>query len=140
MQSGAAFVSAEDCLILDHFLMIYDKHELMIYINSTQCFLPKSLWEYRIKTLSSKYGISIHFQWQFIITIFGFWLVNILLLKFDTSSKKEMKMIKTHIFWWKTTRKCQKSVCKQKAAFFTLKSPHWSVIKHALNCRDTEEI
>ena len=28
--------------------------------------------------------------------------------KFDTSSKKEMKMIKTQIFWWKTTKNAKK--------------------------------
>ena len=35
--------------------------------------------------------------------------VNILVRKFDTLSKKEMKIIKTQILWWKTiTRKAKK--------------------------------
>ena len=44
------------------------------------------------------------FHWQILITNFGVWLVNILLQKFDTSSKKEMEMRKT-IFLWKSTKK-----------------------------------
>ena len=51
-----------------------------------------------------------------------FWLVNILLLKFDTLSKKEMKMIKTQIlWWWKTTRK--KNFIKALSNIF-LWTPH----------------
>ena len=38
----------------------------------------------------------------------SFWLVNILLRKLDTLSKKEMKTIKTQILWQKSTNKCQK--------------------------------
>ena len=51
------------------------------------------------------------FHWQFPITYCGFWLVNILLRKFDTSSKKEMKMIKTQIFFMENNKKCQERVC-----------------------------
>ena len=50
--------------------------------------------------------LCIQFHSQFLIISSGFRLVNILLRKFDTSSEKEMKMIKTQIFWWKTTKKC----------------------------------
>ena len=35
-----------------------------------------------------------------------------LLRKFDTLSKKEMKMIKTQISLWKTAKKCLKNVLK----------------------------
>ena len=44
--------------------------------------------------------------WYF--DIFGF--VSILLRKFDTffNQEKEMKMIKTQIFWWKTTKNVKK--------------------------------
>ena len=41
---------------------------------------------------------AMQFQWQFLITNPGLWLVNILLCKFNTSSKKEMKMIKAQSF------------------------------------------
>ena len=47
----------------------------------------------------------IQLHWQFLITYSCFWLVNILLRKCDTSTKKEMQMIKTKIFWWKTKKK-----------------------------------
>ena len=77
----------------------------------------------------------IQLHWQFPITYSGFWLVNILLRKFDTSSKKEMKMIKTHTFLLKTnktkttkTKKCQESACKYNVAFFTVNSSHWPVM------------
>ena len=50
----------------------------------------------------------IQFHLQFLITYPGFWQVNIFLWKFDTSSKKEMKKIKTQIFWWKTKTKQKK--------------------------------
>ena len=62
-----------------------------------------------------------------LITNFGFWLVNILLHNFDTSSKKETKMIKTQIFDEKQ-KKCQESICKHKNAFFTLNSLQWPVM------------
>ena len=38
------------------------------------------------------------FHWPFLTTHSGFWLINILLRKFDNSSGKEMKMIKKKIF------------------------------------------
>ena len=39
----------------------------------------------------------IQFHWQLETTNSRFWLVNILLPKFDTSSKKVMKIIKTQV-------------------------------------------
>ena len=39
------------------------------------------------------------------------------------SSKKDVKMIKTHIFSWKTTKKYQKSICNYKVIFFIMNSP-----------------
>ena len=66
---------------------------------------------------------TIQFHWQFLITNSGFWLINILLRKFNTSSKKEMKMIKAQLFWWKRMKRCQKSLCKHRVTFFTLNSP-----------------
>ena len=63
--------------------------------------------------------VHIQFHWQFLIMFSGFWLVNNLLCKFDTSSKKNMA--KTQLVWWKTTTKFQKSICKHSAAFFTLR-------------------
>ena len=49
--------------------------------------------------------LCIQFHWQFLIIIYGFRLVNILLQKFDTSSEKQMKMIKTPIFLMKNNKK-----------------------------------
>ena len=51
------------------------------------------------------------------------WVVNILLRKFDTPSKKEMKMIKIYInIWWKTNKTNSKKVYvyQYKAAFLSL--------------------
>ena len=53
--------------------------------------------------------LCIQVHWQFLIASSAFRLVNILLQKFDISSEKEMKMIKTQIFQYKTTTKCHKS-------------------------------
>ena len=72
--------------------------------------------------------LCIQFHWQFLIISSGFRFVNILLRKFDTSSEKEMKMIKTQIFWLKTTKRCRKSICKHKVAFFTLNVSDWPVM------------
>ena len=47
----------------------------------------------------------IQFHWHLETTNSRFWLVNMLFLKFDTLSKKEIKMIKTQILWWKTAKK-----------------------------------
>ena len=53
-----------------------------------------------------------------IITVFitnsGFWLVNILLRKFDASPKKEMNMTRTQSYWMKKKKKRKKhlnSIC-----------------------------
>ena len=81
----------------------------------------------------------IQFHWQILTTYSGFWLVNILLGKFNTSSKKEMKMIKIQIFRWKMTKKCQESVWKCEVAFFTLNLPQWPVMQFAQNVRYTEK-
>ena len=83
--------------------------------------------------------LCIQFHWQFLIISSDFWLVNILLRKFDTSSEKEMKMIITQIFWWKTIKKCHKSICKHKVASFTLNLPHCPVMQHAPNFRNAKK-
>lgn len=72
------------------------------------------------------------FLWQFLITNAGFWLVNILLWKFRTSSKKKMKMIKTWIVWWKAT----KNICKHEKTIWTLPTDPWCNI---IRTRDTTE-
>ena len=46
----------------------------------------------------------------------------------------------TNFFMKKKTKKRQKSICKYKVAFFTVKSPHWPVMQHARNFRNTENI
>ena len=55
-----------------------------------------------------KNEVVIQFHWQCFITNPGFWLVNILFLKLNILSKKEMKMIKRQIFM-KNKNKYQKS-------------------------------
>ena len=50
----------------------------------------------------------IQFHCQFLITNSRFWFVSILLRKFDASSRKEMKIIKTQILTWKTTKNAKK--------------------------------
>ena len=78
----------------------------------------------------------IQLHWQFPITYSGFWLVNILLRKFDTSSKKRNENDKsTHFFIEnkqnknnKKEKKCQESTCKYNVAFFTVNSSHWPVM------------
>ena len=63
------------------------------------------------------------FHWQFLIPNSGFWLVNILLRKLDTSSEKRTENKKNpHFSWLKTTKNCHKS------AFFALNLPHWPVM------------
>ena len=63
------------------------------------------------------------FHWQFLIPNSGFWLVNILLRKLDTSSEKRTENKKTpHFSWLKTTKNCHKS------AFFAQNLPHWPVM------------
>ena len=41
---------------------------------------------------------------------------------------KKKKMIKTQMFWWKITKKCQKRLYKPKVPFFPLSSAHWLVM------------
>ena len=49
-------------------------------------------------TLSRTFKPYVLFQWQLESTNSCFWLVKIVLRKFDTSWKKETKMIKTDTF------------------------------------------
>ena len=50
----------------------------------------------------------IQFHWQFLITNFCFWLVNIMWRKYFIQKEKKMKMIKTQILWWKAKMKMLK--------------------------------
>ena len=65
------------------------------------------------------------------ITRLLFELLQILLRKFDSLSRKEIKMIKAQILWWKTTTKMQniwkqKVVCtKQHSLFWTRPTNPW---------------
>ena len=61
-----------------------------------------------------------------VITSSGFWLINILLWKSDTQSRKEMKMIKTQILLLK--KNTQKSVCKHNVAFLIFNLHDWPVM------------
>ena len=53
--------------------------------------------------------LHIQFHWQFLSSYSVFWLVNILLWKFDISSQKKNWKQQKYFYWWKTTtKKCQK--------------------------------
>ena len=56
----------------------------------------------------------IQFHWQLETVNSCFWFANLLFWKFDTSPKKEIKMIKTQILWWKITKQTNKQKNKQK--------------------------
>ena len=124
-QSGDLLSKSMDCFLYDNGL----RHERVNGTNNkaTVCNgLIKRTWIDENNNLKSTLHINMQFHWQFLITYSGFWLVNILLQKFDTSSKKETKMIKTQPFCGKI--KCQKSTCKQKVVFFTVNSLDWPVM------------
>ena len=55
----------------------------------------------------------IQLHWQFLITFSDFRFVKIILRKLDTSSKKhkkEIEIIKTKVFGWKTTKNAKKII------------------------------
>ena len=81
----------------------------------------------------------IQFHWQFLFTNSRFWLVNILLCKFDNLSKKEIKYENPQNSWWKTTKNAKKKE-KHKITFFILNSPCRLLIWHAPNFREAERI
>ena len=69
-----------------------------------------------------------------------FWLLNILLRKFDTSLKKQMKMIKTQILWWKTTKKMREKYMKALSNIFIWTRPTDLRLQYPPNFRETEKI
>ena len=126
-QSSDLLSKSMDCFLYDNGL----RHERVNGTNNkaTVCNgLIKRTWIDENNNLKSKWYLNIQSHWRFLITYFGFWLVNILLRKFDTSSKKETKMIKTQPFCGKTKKKRQKSTCKQKVALFTVNSLDWPMM------------
>ena len=72
-------------------------------------------------------NLCIQVHWQLRINNSCVWLVNILLRKFDTSSKKELKMINKQILWWKTTKNAKKvdASIKQHSLFWTRLTDPW---------------
>ena len=80
-------------------------------------------WQHRNCLSSEKYRsfpshkFDTKFHWQFLITYSGFWLVNILLWKFETLSKKEIKIKKT-------TKNVKKVYLNIRQHFFSANSPH----------------
>ena len=64
-------------------------------ITLKECVITR--FKNHIRPWNMKISLNIQFHWQLETTNSHFWLVNILLRKFDTSSKKEMKMIKTQV-------------------------------------------
>ena len=77
-------------------------------LDGTKCS-EQIFWKIAVLKIVSIYCI-IQFHRQLRITNSDFGLIILLLQKFDTSSKKEMKMIKTQHFWLKTTTKMSKVV------------------------------
>ena len=79
------------------------------------------------------------FHWNFWTTNSFFWLVNIHLRKFNTLSKKEMKMIKTQLLWWKTNKKkrFRKADANTKVTFLFVTDPTdwWCYILETLEER-----
>ena len=45
-----------------------------------------------------------------------------------------------HKFFDERQKKCHESICKCKVGFFTVNSPHWCLMQHAQNFRDTEKM
>ena len=90
-------------------------HYKRIHLNSAMFQKRKAVdngiyknWDQRPGTFCETYGPrprthpSIQFHWQFWINKSCLWLVNILWRKLVLQKKKEMKMIKTQILWWRT--------------------------------------
>ena len=89
-----------------------------------RCCLQGKQLNFQVKsicTTHAKFKSWIQFQWQFLITNSGFWLVNILLCKFDTSSIKVIRMTKTQ-------KMPKEYIWKYIVAFFT---PHCPMKFHA---------
>ena len=76
------------------------------YSSLTFCFyqVKLNLRSKRSVIFQFKKYWGIQFHWQFWTMNSCFWLVNILLRKFDTSSKKEMKIIKTNFMMKKMAK------------------------------------
>ena len=73
--------------------------------------------------------LPIQFHWQLLISSYGFRLVNIYFVAEIWYFMREMKMIKTNfLIKRKNKKRCHKSICKHKVAFFTLNLPTHSVI------------
>ena len=114
---------------------------------------PYSNWLFFLKTTKklekfSKRSITMHkdiqFRWQFLITYSGFWLVNVLLRKFDTSSKAKWNWYKHKFFDEKQEKNVKKVYVNIKYHPFIrfyhslkhhsfiknhiLNSPHWPVM------------
>ena len=97
---------------------------------------------YRITIISFKletstFSHSMQFHGQSLITYSGFWLVSILLQKFDTSSNKEMKMIKTQ-FWGEKQQQNSKKLyvnIKQHSLLWTRPTNRWSNMIETLEIR-----
>ena len=100
------------CLLAEESLLLHSMETLNI-------FAFANVIKYFV--LSLRIFFNGKFHWQFLITnFFSDWL-NILLRKFDTSSKKEMKKIKTQTVWWKitTTKKRRKCMLTQSSILYS---------------------
>ena len=93
-----------------------DWFSIILQIWETFTWFSCKFWLWKNKTLDEH----IQFHWKFETTNSRFWLVMIQLRKFDTSSKKEIKMIKTQILWGKTTTKAKKYIKALSNIFYEL--------------------
>ena len=99
------------CMLTTFFALMFIEtmsnrnHHFFVYQNC--CFE-----NYRNLRLTYQLLPHMQFHWQLETTNSRFWLVNILLPKFDTLSKEEMKIIKAQILWWKKTKRKKKNTKK----------------------------
>ena len=99
------------CILTTFFTLMFKgtmskrNHHFFVYQNC--CFE-----NYQNLRLTHQVLPHMQFHWQLETTNLRFWLVNILLRKFDTLSKKEIKMIKTNFMMKKKTKKTTKKYQK----------------------------
>ena len=70
---------------------------------SSRIICYKEIKQTKILSKRKIFILVIQFRWQSETTNSSFWMVNILLRKSDTLSKKQVEITKTRVLWWKTT-------------------------------------
>ena len=116
-----------------HFYMKNNQHQFLLKISYKTCIFKDFDFSINLSPLLkvqySHHQTCIQFHWQFLpLFLVSDWLL--LWWKFDTASKKAMKMVKT-IFLIKQQENVKKVYVNiHKVAFFILNSPHQNV----MNC------